>query len=226
MAIENLVSSFSGLFMTIMRIVVIAIIAIGGFFGARMFVKQRNQKKSFNITAFVTNPDGSHMILKTGKFKDKDGMQKMLFLREMKGFFGRKSWVLWKGESMSVINPKEIVSRTVQLFRYGPSQYAVIPPTVYRELDVTKQFGIRLINMHMLEFKGLEQRAAISRWANIKKGLAEWAPYITFVIIAITAGVAVYFLVKLGSTEFAKLTAARVAECSNLLGGGSAPAGV
>ena len=47
---------------------------------------------------------------------------------------------------MPVINPKDIVSLSVHLFRYGPGQYAVIPPTVYRTLDIDK-FEIQLINM-------------------------------------------------------------------------------
>ena len=75
----------------------------------------------------------------------------------------------------------------------------------------------------MLEFKGLEQRAAISRWAATKKSLQEWAPWITLGIIAICAGVSVYFIVKMGMSEFAKVTAARVVECKSLIGGGSAP---
>jgi len=91
-----------------------------------------------------------------------------------------------------------------------------------RKLDI-KDFNINLINMHMLEFKGLEQRAGISRWASIKKSLQEWAPWITIGIIAILAGVSVYFIVKMGSNEFAKVTAARVVECKSLIGGGSAP---
>jgi len=146
----------------------------------------------------------------------------MLFLRQVPMLFGIKIWQQWKGETMPVINPSNIVSLSVQLFRYGSGQYAVIPPTVYRNLNI-KKFNIQLINQHMLEFKGLEQRAGISRWAAIKKSLQEWAPWITLGIIAICAGVSIYFMVKMGTMEFAKVTAARVAECKGLIGGGSAP---
>jgi hypothetical protein len=178
--------------------------------------------RNFKINALISNPDGSHMHCKIGKFKDKDGMQKMLFLMKAPAFFGFKTWQIWKGETMPVINPKNIVNLSVHLFRYGPSQYAVIPPTIYRTLDI-KKFGIQLINMHMLEFKGLEQRAGISRWAAVKKSLQEWAPWITLAIITILSGTAIYFIAKMGSAEFSRLAAIRVAECKSLIGGGSAP---
>ena len=224
MATESLVGAASGLFMTAMRVILIVIVAAACFFGTRFYFKRRNYMKNFKINALVSNPDGSHMVCRVGKFKDKDGMQKMLFLREEPAWFGFKTWQIWKEETMSVINPKEIVSLSVHLFRYGPGQYAVIPPTFYRNIDI-KKFGIQLINMHMLEFKGLEQRAGISRWAAIKKSLQEWAPWITLAIIAISAGVSIYLMAKMGMAEFAKVTAARVAECKGLIGGGSAPIG-
>ena len=222
MDISSLSGAAGGLFMTVMRVILIAGIAIGGFFGTRGYMRHRNHMKNFKIKAFISNPDGSHMICRLCKFKDKDGMQKMLFLREVPMLFGFKTWQQWKGETMPVINPSNIVSLSVHLFRYGTGQYAVIPPTIYRNLNI-KKFNIQLINMHMLEFKGLEQRAGISRWAAIKKSLQEWAPWITLGIIAISAGVSIYFIVKLGMLEFAKVTAARVAECKSLIGGGSAP---
>ena len=222
MDISGLTGAAGGLFMTVMRVLMFGVVALVGFFGTRFYVKQRNHMKNFKIKAFISNPDGSHMTCKIGKFKDKDGMQKMLFLRQVPMLFGIKTWKQWKGETMPVINPSNIVSLSVHLFRYGSGQYAVIPPTVYRNLDI-KKFNIQLINQHMLEFKGLEQRAGISRWAAIKKSLQEWAPWITLGIIAISAGVSIYFIVKLGMLEFAKVTAARVAECKGLIGGGSAP---
>ena len=222
MDISGLTSAAGGLAMIIMRVIIFGIVILGCFFGTKFYVKKRNHLKNFKIKAFITNPDGSHMFCKIGRFKDKDGMQKMLFLHEVPTLFGFKSWQQWKGETMPVINPKNIVSLSVHLFRYGPSQYAVIPPETYRTLDI-KKFNIQLINMHMLEFKGLEQRAGISRWAAMKKSLQEWAPWITLGIIAICAGVSIYFIVKMGMAEFAKVTAARVAECNTLIGGGSAP---
>jgi len=222
MDISGLTGAASGLFITVMRVLLFGAVILGGFFGTRFYIKKRNHMKNFKIKAFISNPDGSHMICRLGKFKDKDGMQKMLFLKEVPVLFGFKTWQQWKGETMPVINPKNIVSLSVHLFRYGTSEYAVIPPTVYRNLDI-KKFDIHLINMHMLEFKGLEQRAGISRWAAIKKSLQEWAPWITLGIIAICAGVSIYFIVKMGMSEFAAVTAARVAECKGLIGGGSAP---
>lgn len=222
MDISGLTSAAGGLAMIIMRVIIFGIVILGCFFGTKFYVKKRNHLKNFKIKAFITNPDGSHMFCKIGRFKDKDGMQKMLFLHEVPTLFGFKSWQQWKGETMPVINPKNIVSLSVHLFRYGPSQYAVIPPETYRTLDI-KKFNIQLINMHMLEFKGLEQRAGISRWAAMKKSLQEWAPWITLGIIAICAGVSIFFIVKMGMAEFAKVTAARVAECNTLIGGGSAP---
>jgi len=125
---------------------------------------------------------------------------------------------------MSVINPKNIVNLSLHLFRYGPSQYAVIPPEVYRTIDI-KKFGIDLINMHMLEFKGLEQRAGISRWAAMKDKLQQFGPWITLFIMACVFGVSIYFIVKMGMSEFSAVAAARFAECSHVIGGGSAPAG-
>jgi len=222
MDISGLTNAAGGLFMTVMKVLMFGAVALIGFFGTRFYIKQRNHMKNFKIKAFISNPDGSHMICRLGKFKDKDGMQKMLFLREVPMLFGFKTWQQWKGETMPVINPKNIVSLSVHLFRYGTSEYAVIPPTVYRNLDI-KKFNIQLINMHMLEFKGLEQRTGISRWAAIKKSLQEWAPWITLGIIALCAGVSIYFIVKMGMTEFAKVTAARVVECKTLIGGGSTP---
>ncbi len=222
MDVSGIASAGKGLFLTIMKVLIIVIVAGAGFFGSRSFIKHKKRMNTFRINAFLTNPDGSHMSCRIGKFKDKDKMQKMLFLRKTKSLFGITSWQIWKGETMSVINPKNIVNLSVHLFRYGPSQYAVIPPEVYRTLNID-DFKIQLINMHMLEFKGLEQRAGISRWAAIKKSLQEWAPWITLGIIALCAGVSIYFIVKMGMTEFAKVTAARVVECKTLIGGGSTP---
>ncbi len=224
MGIEGIVGAASGLFMTIFRIVVIIIVAVIGFFGTRFYAKARKTRKNYKINALISNPDGSHYLCKIGKFKAKDGMQKMLFMQKYKGLFGFEYWSEMKGETMSVINPKNIVNLSLHLFRYGPSQYAVIPPEVYRTIDI-KKFGIDLINMHMLEFKGLEQRAGISRWAAMKDKLQQFGPWITLFIMACVFGVSIYFIVKMGMSEFSAVAAARFAECSHVIGGGSAPAG-
>jgi len=224
MAIEGMLGAAQGLFMTIMKVVIIVIVAIVGFLGTRYLAKQRKIRRNYKINALVSNPDGSHYICKIGKFKASDGMQKMLFLQRYKGILGFKYWSEMKGETMPVINSKDIVSLSVHLFRYGPSQYAVVPPEMYRTLDI-KKHGITLINMHMLEFKGLEQRAGISRWASIKDKLQQFGPWITLFILACVTGVSVWFIIKLGMTEFSQVAAARFAECSHVLGGGSAPVG-
>lgn len=222
MDISGITGAAGGLFMTVFRVISIGLVGLGLFFGTRMFAKNKKHINNFKINAFISNPDGSHLKCRIGKFKDKDGIQKMLFLHEVKGLFGIKQWKQWKGETMPVINPSDIVSLSVHLFRYGSSQYAVVPPTVYRNLKLDK-FNISLINMHMLDFKGLEQRAGISRWAATKKSLQEFAPWILLGIIAIATGISVFFITKMAITEFARVTAARVVECSSLIGGGSAP---
>ena len=225
MGIEGMLGAASGLFMTIMRVVMIIIVAIAGFFGTRFFAKQRKTRKNYKINALISNPDGSHYLCKMGKFKASDGMQKMLFMQKYKGMFGIEYWSEMKGETMPVINPRNIVQLSVHLFRYGTSQYAVVPPEVYRKADL-KKFGIDLINMHMLEFKGLEQRAGISRWASIKDKLQSFGPWITLFILAAVTGVTMWFMMKLGMSESAKVAALRFAECSHVIGGGSAPIGV
>ena len=219
---SSIIGASSGMFYTVFRVIIIIVVCIALFFASRWYFGNRKKMKNFKITSFISNPDGSHFIWKTGKFKDKDGMQKMLFAREVPLWFGLKKWEAVKDESMPVINPSHIVSNSVHLFRYGSGQYSVIPPTVYRQIDV-KKFGIQLINMHMLEFKGLEQRADISRWAAMKKSLQEWAPWITLGVLAIVCGSGIFFMMKFGMAEFARVTAARVAECQSLIGGGSAP---
>ncbi len=224
MAVEGILEAGQGLFMTIFRVVIIILVAVMGFFGTRFYAKQRKTRKNYKINALISNPDGSHYICKIGKFKAKDGMQKMLFMQRYKGLFGIEYWSEMKGETMPVINPRNIVNLSVHLFRYGPSQYAVIPPEQYRTLDI-KKFGIALINMHMLEFKGLEQRAGISRWASIKDKMQQFGPWITLFILAVVFGVSIWFMMKLGMSEFSQVAAARFAECSKVIGGGSAPVG-
>ena len=95
------------------------IIVIGSvlFFGSRYYGKISKEKKAYNITAFISHPDGSHTIDIIGKFKKED----MQFLRFKKS-----------KEKMPVINPAYIVNKSVHLFRYGPEQYEIIPPKIYR----------------------------------------------------------------------------------------------
>lgn len=223
MGLENIGSSASGLVLLICKILAIIVFAVIIFMTTKTIRKTIKKRKVFKINAFISNPDGSHMMWKCGKFKDKDGLEKMLFMRKVKMLFGISSWSEIKGESLPVINPAHIVSNTVHLFRYGISQYSVIPPTVYRKTNLTKKFGIELINMNMLHWKGLEQRASISRWSALKDKMAKLTPLITIVVICVLAGVAVYFLTKYGMNQFNVVTAARTADCMKLIGGGSAP---
>jgi len=223
MALDGLSDSASSLLLLIGKILAITIFAIGLFFLVKYTKAAMKKRKAFKIDAHVSFPDGSHILWKCGKFRDKDKLEKMLFMRKVKGIFGLKYWAEIKGETMPVIEPSHIVSNTVHLFRYGVAQYAVIPPTVYRDTELTKQFNIKLINQNMLHWKGLEQRAQISRWAAMKNKMQELTPWIVTLLILVLAGVAIYFLVQMGITQFDKVTATRMAECSKIIGGGSAP---
>jgi hypothetical protein len=223
MVMENLQGSAGSLLMLVGKILAIVVFAVIVFFASRMIQREIKKRKSFKISAHITNPDGSHMLWKCGKFKDKDKLEKMLFMRRVKMLFGMKAWAPIKGESMPVINPSHIVSNTVHLFRYGISQYAVIPPTVYRNPELLEKEGIKLINMNALHWKGLEQRAAISRWAAMKDKMAKLTPWITLFLIVVVAGVAIFFISKMALSMYTDAVAARTIECSSLVGGGSAP---
>lgn len=202
--------------MLIGKILAIIIVAVVLFFTSRTIQREMKKRKSFKILSFISNPDGSHMLWRCGKVKDKDKLDKMMFMKQIK-VFGVKAWSPVKGESMPVINPAHIVSNTVHLFRYGISQYAVIPPQFYRDKDVLKKNDITLINMNMLTFKGLEQRAAISRWASLKDKMAKLTPWITLFLIVVVGGVAIYFIAKMALTMFGDAIAARTIECAKLI---------
>jgi hypothetical protein len=190
----------------------IAVIVLAGlFFASKYGFAWWKKRKSFKITAVIYNPDGTFYIDRIGKFKDVDGIDKMLFLKN-------------SAESMPVIDPKYIRALTITLWRYGIGQYAVIPPKVWEKLSPA-DFKIDVINMQQKNFAFLEQRAAISRWASLKDAIQKWAPYITFIVLAIVTGVVCWFLLKFGIGIFDKVAAERVAECAKVLGGGSLPAG-
>jgi len=191
-----------GLMANLIWLVVIVVIAAVGFFGARYYGNKKKQAKAYNITAFVSNPDGSHYVDLIGKFTV-ESMELMKFKN-------------YKNETMPVINPNLIVDRSVQLFRYGSSQYAVIPPTVYRNID-TKKFEIDLIDLDMLAFKGLEQRQAISRWQKTKDQIQQWAPWITILGCLILGGVVIWFITAYGMYMWDKITAARMADCGTFI---------
>ena len=75
----------------------------------------------------------------------------------------------------------------------------------------------------MLHWKGLEQRAAISRWAAFKDKMQKLTPWIVTGLIVLLAGFAIYFITKMSLNMYGDAIAARTIECGKLLGGGSAP---
>lgn len=198
----TLSSAAMGLFIKVGTGLMIVIALVGLFFAAKYFRKWRQRKKSFKISAIIHNPDGTWFIDKIGKFRDSDNIDKMLFL-SMK-------------ESMPVIDPKYIIANQCELWRYGPGQYAVIPPRTWHRNP--KDFKIEVINMQAKNFAFLEQRAAVSRWAFIKDAMQKWAPYITVLLILVLGGVAIWLIAKMAFSMFDEATAARLTDCAKMLG--------
>lgn len=198
-------ATYGLVFQLLMGLVVIVILA-ALFFGTRFIMRWRKRKKNFKITAVIANTDGSFYTKKIGKFKTSDGIDKMLFEDS--------------NETCPVIPVEYIKSNTVCLWRYGVGQYAVVHPRSWGQDP--KNFKIDIIDMQMKNFAFLEQRAAVSRWAYVKDILMKWAPFITVVIICILAGVAVWFMMKTGSSIYKEGIAARIMECKQALGLGSA----
>lgn len=172
------------------------------YFGSRSIKRWRQKQKTFKINIVAFNPDGTFFTDKIGKFRTADNIDKMVFMNLK--------------ETMPVIDPKYIRANQCVLWRYGPGQYAVIPPAVW--LQDPKKFKIDVINMQMKNFAFLEQRAAVSRWAYMKDLLQKWAPYITVLLILILGGVAIWFLAKMALTMFNEVATQRVAECRQILG--------
>ena len=171
------------------------------YFISRWFTKRKNKKKQYKIKAIIFNRDGTWFTDVLGKFKDKDDIDKMLFL-DLK-------------ESMPVIDPANIRANQVALWRYAPSQFAVIPPSMWGKDP--KDFKIDIINYQMKNFAYLEQRAAISRWQKTLSLMQQWAPYITVLLVLILGGVAIWFITKMNNEQYASIVAARVAECRSLI---------
>lgn len=201
-------SSAYGLFYNLLM----AFVALLGlailFFGTRFGFAAYKKRKNFKVTANIYNPDGTFFTKRIGKFRTKDNIDKMLFQGS--------------SETMPVIDPRYIRANKVTLWRYGPGQYAVIPPRVWECMD-PKKWNIDVINMQMKNFAFLEQRAAVSRWAYIKDLLSRWAPYLTMVLMLIFAGVCVWFMMKTGYSIFGDAVKARTEDCMRLIGGASAP---
>lgn len=192
-----------GLLGNIGKIVLIIIILVALFFGTKKLKKIRLERKNYKITAVISTPDGTHYSDLIGKFKDKDGMEKMKFKHN-------------KMDTCPIINPKYIVGNSISLFRYGPSEFAIIPPECYRNAK-PENFGIKLINQNMLAFKGMEQRAAITRWQTNKDKLQQWLPWITILICVAMALTSIYFVYTYASEETTKAIGIRSQECSVLL---------
>jgi hypothetical protein len=183
-------------------LVVIVILTIL-YFGTRTVMKWWNQRKQYNIRAVVFNPDGTFFVRWIGKFKGSDGVDKMRFMGS--------------AETCPVIDPKHIIGRCVGMWRYAPGQYAIIPPTVWQKMTPA-QFKIDVIDIQMKNFAFLEQRAAVSRWAAWKDALQKYAPFITIVILAIVAGVVLWFLMNTGLEMYNSVVNARMEECARVMG--------
>lgn len=185
----------------LVAIVIIVIL----FFGSRYFFAWRKKRKSFLINACVINPDGTFYMQQIGKFKT-NGIDKMEFLHST--------------DTCPVINPAHIRNRCVILWRYAPSQFAVIPPELWGRMK-PQDFKIDVINLQMKNFAFLEQRAAVSRWAYVKDLVQRYAPYISMVLCLIFAGVIIYFIMKTSLGMYNDVITARAADCARLIGGGS-----
>jgi hypothetical protein len=207
--LEALGPTIYPLLMRVLMVLTICVIGTGLFFASKTMATRYKRRKQYKIDVVIFNPDGTFMMDKIGKFRTKDNMDKMLFLRLK--------------ESMPVIPLEHIRERKVCLWRYAPHQYAVIPPKVWGKNP--EDFKLDIINLQMKNFAYLEQRAAVSRWAGLKSALQKWAPFITVVLILIFAGVAIWLIMKTGLGIHADVVKARVMECSKILGGGSAPIG-
>lgn len=184
---------------------VIIVIIAALYFGSKKFFEWRKLRKSFKIEALVHNPDGTFYVDRVGKFRGGDEIDKMIFKNT--------------GETMPVINPKYIRALKVELWRYGVGQYAVIPQSVWGKNP--QDFKIEPIDMQMKNFAYLEQRAAVSRWTFIKDALTKWGPFITIIIVAAMALLAIWLVFKSGSAAYAANVAARMTECKELLNLGS-----
>lgn len=181
---------------------VVVVGLVGLFFAVKYIRKWRRRKKNFKINVVIYNPDGTWYTDRIGKFREQDAMDKMVFESS--------------GETMPVIDLKHIVALKATLWRYGPGQYAVVPPRMWGKQP--KDFGIEVIDYQMKNFAYLEQRAAVSRWAFVKDMLTKWAPWITAILILILAGVAIYFIAKMAGGMFTEAATARFKECLQVVG--------
>jgi len=200
-------TTFSLLMKVGLGLVIVVILGIL-YFASRMGFSWYKKRKTFKINACIIHPDGSFTIRQIGKFKGRDGIDKMEFLGS--------------SETMPVIPPKYIRSNTVMLWRYDVGQYAVIPPKVWIKMN-PKDFKIEVVDMQMKNFVFLEQRAAVSRWAFVKELMQKYAPFITIIILSICAGVIAWFMLKFGLNIFEDVTQQRTADCLKILGSGVSP---
>lgn len=201
-------TAFKMLYQALTGLVIVVILVVL-FFGSKYFFAARKKRKSFRIRSLIINTDGTWFMDFVGKFKDKDGLEKMIFLNSK--------------ETMDVIPLKYVKGNQVILWRYAPGQYAIIPPNLW--MQNPKKFKIDIINTQMKNFSYLEMRAAVTRWAYMKDLLAKWAPFITMAVIGIMGCVCVWLVMKTGMSMYADVVQARLLDCSKVLVGGSAPVG-
>lgn len=176
---------------------------IAAVFGAYWYFKKWNRKrKSYTLTALIIKPDGDWYTDMLGYFPHGDNVDK-LHMKKM-------DWTLPLIPSEFIRNNKCI------LYNYGVKQFAIVPPSVWSKLDLSKP-KIELINMQMKNFVFLEQRAAVSRWAYLKDLMTKMAPWIALVLIVAAGITIVWFVTKFSLNMWNNVTGARLAECKALL---------
>lgn len=182
--------------------IMIGLAAVGIFFASKYIARWNKKRKSYKLHALIIKPDGNWYTDLLGLFDHPDHIDKLHFKN--------------MGWTMPIIPSHLVRANQVILYNYGPKQFAVIPPRIWENIDL-KNFKIELINTQAKNFAFLEQRAAVSRWAYIKDLMTKMAPWIALVLIVACAGVAVWFLMKLGTDIYGQVVSARIAECKQVL---------
>jgi hypothetical protein len=195
----------------ILMVVVVLCVAAAGWFVSHKFFRWKQEIRNYKIKANIYNPDGSFYKRMIGKFKDKDGMEKMKMI-QIKNFFGYYK----DPETLPVFEPKYIRNNCVTLLRYGVGQFAIVDPERFSAAD-PKKFGIKLINIQMKNFAFLELRAGALRWSELRKNLSKYTKWISVVFICIAACVAIWMVMKTAIYMFDRVAAERTAECAKMI---------
>src|SRR3989304_5982858 len=98
------------------------------FFVSKFGMKWYKTRKNYKIQVNIYNVDGTFWQDKIGKFRTADNIDKMVFMSSQ--------------ETMPVIDTKYIIANQVTLWRYAPSQYAVIPPRMWNKKP--ESFGLEV----------------------------------------------------------------------------------